>query len=427
MEQQHQPEEHGQYQAEPAEQADPRPAQRASVATRAAKTDSPLARTMSGDHATVTAERLATARTGARGQSAAARAVLETAIVAATDELGHRRSPRARAEAFFPRHPREAGPTPRGPSPGGSSPRGSSPRGLAENPAFAEATGFASRGLRAARFAESLVCMPFSSFGATGARLLILPLFAACGAGAVSYSGDTQLAQLEPAHLGSGDEAPAELHRLGHVSAGCKLADVSGGFEGVRSSDLACSPSFLRAALRERAAKAGGTFLVEFECYPEGEAMPAGSHRASCSADVWGPRAKAGVSPAAVSPAAAEGEPPWPAIELAPPFHEVDEAWSALVDYWPAPGAPTRSPVGDGQVVEVDFPRAGQTRFGDVRARADGPCSIDTLRAALRAAAARVGATSVVDVRCVSDDGAPFCVAGLAGPEVIEAAVAEVR
>jgi hypothetical protein len=256
------------------------------------------------------------------------------------------------------------------------------------------------------------------------AGLLILPAFAACGAGAVHYSGDDQRALLDPEQLGSGDEAPAGLHRLGHVSAGCKLADVSAGFEGVRSSDLACSPAFLRAALRERAAQAGGTFLVDAECDPEGDALPAGVRRASCSADVWGPR-----EPAAR--AAAEPPPPaeasWPAASLAPPFHDIDEAWCALVDYWPAPGATPRPPVADAQVGEVDFPRVGFARLGDVRARADGSCSTGSLRAALRAAAARVGATSVVDVRCVSSDAAPFCVGSLAGPEAIEPAVAEVR
>ena len=82
---------------------------------------------------------------------------------------------------------------------------------------------------------------------------------------------------------------------------------------------------------------------------------------------------------------------------------------------------------GDVQVIEVDFPRAGQAHLGEARARADGSCSFDTLRAALRAAAARVGATSVVDVRCSTTDGEPFCIASLAGSEVIEPAVAEVR
>ncbi|HTV22754.1 MAG TPA: hypothetical protein VMG12_28890 [Polyangiaceae bacterium] len=264
--------------------------------------------------------------------------------------------------------------------------------------------------------------MPFRPFQTRIAGLLILPVFAACGAGAVSYSGASQRASLEPARLGFGDRAPADLHQLGHVTAGCKLADPSGGFEGVRSSDLACSPAFLKAALRERAAKAGGTFLVDLDCDPEGDAMPPVTRRASCSADVWGPRQEGA---AASTPGA--GEPPWPPAMSSPPFRETDEAWRALVDYWPAPGVAARSPLADAQVGEVDFPRAGFARLGDVRARADGPCSIDTLRAALRAAAARVGASSVVDVRCVSTDDAPFCIASLAGPEVIEPALAEVR
>src|SRR5690606_15075209 len=123
-----------------------------------------------------------------------------------------------------------------------------------------------SRRLRAAPFAESLVDMPFRSLGAaasagrTVASLLILPVFAGCGAGAVSYSGERQRALLEPAQRGAEGPAPADLHRLGHVSAGCERRGVSGGFDGVRSSDLACSPALLRAALRERAARVGGTF-----------------------------------------------------------------------------------------------------------------------------------------------------------------------
>lgn len=264
--------------------------------------------------------------------------------------------------------------------------------------------------------------MPSRPYRARFAGLLILPAFAACGAGAVNYSGSDQRPLLEPALLRSGDEAPADLHRLGQVSAACELADASAGFEGVRSSDLACSPAFLRAAVRERAAKAGGTFLVDAECDPEGDVLPPVTRRASCSAEVWGPR-----EPAAGAASLAPTEPPWPAPQLAPPFHAIDEAWRALVDYWPAPGVAPRPPIGDSQVGEVDFPRVGFARLGDVRARADGPCSVDTLRAALRAAAARVGATSVVDVRCVTDDDAPFCVAGLAGPEAIEPIVAEAR
>jgi hypothetical protein len=260
-------------------------------------------------------------------------------------------------------------------------------------------------------------------YSATIAGLLILPAFAACGAGAVTYSGDDQRVLLEPAQLGAGDEAPADLHRLGHVAAACELADASGGFEGVRSSDLACSPALLRAAVRERAAKAGGTFLVATECDPRGDVLPPATRRASCSADVWGPREPA----AAAAASSARAEPAWPAATLAPPFREVDEAWRALVDYWPVAEVAPRPPVVDSQVGEVDFPRPGFVRLGDVRARADGPCSLGTLRAALRAAAARVGATSVVDVRCVTSDEAPFCVASLAAPEAIESAVAEVR
>jgi hypothetical protein len=179
----------------------------------------------------------------------------------------------------------------------------------------------------------------------------------------------------------------------------------------------------LRAAVRERAANSGGTFLVDAECDPEGDVLPPATRRASCSADVFGPREP----PAADATPPTLAEPAWPAAVLAPPFRDVDEAWRALVDYWPAAGVASRAPIADAQVGEVDFPRPGFVRLGDVRARADGPCSVATLQAALRAAAARVGATSVVDVRCATDAEAPFCIASLAAPESLEAAVAEAR
>jgi hypothetical protein len=111
-------------------------------------------------------------------------------------------------------------------------------------------------------------------------------------------------------------------------------------------------------------------------------------------------------------------DPRGPAAPLAPAFGSVAEAWRVRVDYWPAPGQVAREPVTPEQVAEIDFPRAGFVRLGDVRARGDKSCSSDTVRGALRAAAARAGATSVVDVRCVVEDDTQLCVASIAAHEV---------
>jgi hypothetical protein len=233
----------------------------------------------------------------------------------------------------------------------------------------------------------------------------------------VSYTGDSQRKLLDPGQLESGDQAPSGLRRLGHLAAGCRLAAAGEGLDGVALSDVGCSTALLSAALRERAADAGGTFLVDWRCGPSSGKLAPGD-RANCSADVWGPREPATYSSAG-EPAPSNAEPRGPAAPLAPVYGSSSEAWRVRLDYWPAPGQKARPPVAPEQVSEIDFPRVGFVRLGDVRARADGPCSTETLRGALRATAARVGATSVVDVRCINDD-TQFCVASLAALEFEE-------
>jgi hypothetical protein len=241
-----------------------------------------------------------------------------------------------------------------------------------------------------------------------------LAVFAGCGSSALRYSGDQRHALLDAHHLGSGDTAPAGLRRLGHVAAGCKLADARAGLDSVPLSDVGCGAPLLSTAVRQRAAAAGGTFLVDLRCEPRGSLAP--GDRASCSADVWGPRDPAEFrdTPEAL---AQTTDPGGQGATLPPAHGSLVEAWRVLVDYWPAPGREARAPIATEQVSEIDFPRVGFVRLGDVRARGDRTCSTDTLRGALLTAAARVGATTVVDARCIVADETPLCVASVAGPE----------
>jgi hypothetical protein len=261
------------------------------------------------------------------------------------------------------------------------------------------------------------------------ALLASLPAFAACAANGVSYSGASQPRVLEPAQLGAGDEAPPGQHRLGRLSAKCTLADAGGGLDGVALSDVGCSTALLQAALRERAARAGGSFLVDLHCDPAQAELAPGS-AATCSANVWGPSDPARRDPARFAgsnePFPVNVDTGGPAAPLAPAFGAVEEAWRVLVDYWPVADQKVRAPVGPDQVGEIDFPRVGFRHLGDVRARADESCSLDTLRGALLAAAARVGATSVVGVRCIREGDTQSCVASVAAPEVDET-IAEAR
>jgi len=192
--------------------------------------------------------------------------------------------------------------------------------------------------------------------------------------------------------------------------------DAAADLDGVRSSDVACSPELLLAALHERAARVGGAVLVGSGCEP---ADAASARHLECSAEVWAPSA----APAQPEPGAEAAKPPESPFN--PALGTVEDLWRIEIDFWPAAGAPQRAPVGPHQVGEIDFPRVGHVPLGDVRARADAEVSAGSLRHALLASAASMGATSLVGVRCIEADGERQCVASVAAPAVVEAGLAD--
>jgi hypothetical protein len=253
--------------------------------------------------------------------------------------------------------------------------------------------------------------MPCRSFWAILATSLAV---SACAANGVSYSGASRPRVAHPLQLESADRGPSAQERLGQLSAACTRIDVSDGLDSARSSDVSCSNAFLLAALRDRAAAVGGMTLVDSDCEPEVEHGKATRHL-ECSAEVWGPSDGKRADVAEALPL--NVDPRGPAAPLAPGYGSVGDAWRVLIDYWPAKGSKPHAAVESAQVVEVDFPRVGHVALGDLRARAEEGVAEDSLRSALRAAAARIGATSIVAVRCVAGEGKHICVASVAAPE----------
>jgi hypothetical protein len=246
----------------------------------------------------------------------------------------------------------------------------------------------------------------------------------ACAANGVSYSGESRPRVAHPLQLASGDRAASGEERLGRISAACTRVDVSEGLDSARSSDVSCSNAFLLAALRDRAAAAGGTTLVGTDCDREFDHGKPERHLA-CSAEAWGPSDPKRIPSA--EPLPLNVDPRGPAAPLAPGYGAVADAWRVRIDYWPVKGAHALQSVAPSEVIEVDYPRVGHVPLGDVRARGDEKIAFDTLRSALRATAARLGATSIAGVRCVTGEGQHICVASVAAPEAPGDLVAEAR
>lgn len=245
-----------------------------------------------------------------------------------------------------------------------------------------------------------------------GATALVL---AGCMASGAQFSGTRQPARVSAAGLQLGEQAPRGLEQLGGVSAECTPLAPDAEIDDVRYSDLSCSRALLDLALRETAADAGGSFMTTPSCEEEhsGERV---SWR-GCDADVWAPAGEAPAGPVPqVDPAFSRADAAAAAAGV-PRLGSVHEAWRITLDFWLAPGAARGASRDVASVREVDAARVGERRLGDLRAACDEGCSVHGLREGLRAAAARLGATTLAGVRCIEQDAARRCVASISAPE----------
>ena len=232
-----------------------------------------------------------------------------------------------------------------------------------------------------------------------GGAAIAAVVLAGCMASGVHFAGNRQSPVATADGVEVGAHPPPELHRLGELSVECSPLAPDDNVDGARASDLSCSSEFLRSALREAAADAGGTFVLAPECR-----VKRSGERTSwlgCDADVFGP---ADARPAA-APAAAGA------------LGSLREAWQISIDFWPAPGRRPSAPRAAESVVEVDFPRVGQLRLGDLSATCPAGCAPGSMRRGLRAAAAWLGATTLVDVRCIQRGQTSSCSASISSPE----------
>jgi len=235
----------------------------------------------------------------------------------------------------------------------------------------------------------------------------LLALAGCMASGGVQFAGSRQPAVATADGVEVGLRPPDGARRLGRARVECTPIESDQGVVGVRLSDLSCSVNFLRSALLEGAADAGGSFLQVPECREERNATRV--TWIGCDADVWGVAgAKAQAAPA-----------------LSAPFASARDAWNISIDFWPARGRAPAAARDAESVAELDFPRVGQVRLGDVSASCDEGCSQHSLRQGLRSAAAWLGATSLVDVRCIQQERATRCVASVSAPEHDEGVISQ--
>jgi hypothetical protein len=246
----------------------------------------------------------------------------------------------------------------------------------------------------------------------------------ACGASGVHFAGQSQDSVVEAAAVRSLDVAPAGQRRLGRLTVGCTRLAAGEDWDQARLSDLSCGAALLSAAMRQRAAQVGGVFLVQPQC---GTPDTTGAARLVCAAEVWGPSRVAEFRAPPVAAPPLNVDPRAPAAPGAPELALADEAWRVSVERWPPAGQPRRTAMDPEHIVEVDFAPVGQISFGDLRATCQEACAESSVRMGLVAAAAQLGATHLVDVRCVEAGEGRVCVASAAGPQVLAEPLAEAR
>jgi hypothetical protein len=253
------------------------------------------------------------------------------------------------------------------------------------------------------------------------------------------YTGTHGTGGFDSASVREVHNKPSAYVMLGSVTARCR-ADA-----GVRSirdawlADVDCSEELLVAALREKAAAVGGGALVERECVRDEHSCSEAwtSTLITCSASVAGPAALSTpvdgsghplpftpvVRPLprdAVLPALGSNDGGWVAAPKAAEveYESVTQAFRVKVSFTPVnPSAAPRAPKDPDRVRELATLPPSHVVMGDIAARCRNECDRTAVRYAVRAAAARVGATDVAGIACVQTKHGFLCTGRAARPE----------
>ena len=253
--------------------------------------------------------------------------------------------------------------------------------------------------------------------GALGLALLLAACSSSSGPGA-RYSGSTEARVAAPWQLGEEAVTPDGYAVIGEVTASCNLSEGRRTIERERLIDVDCSEARLMRALRDRAAAAGGELLIDRRCASQVVSESAAGRRlhVRCSAEVA--RAEAGeLGSGHAAPAEGPGPSPERAAVLDDPHPE--DAWRIRIDFTPAAETSGTRPARRADLVrELSIIPVSHVRLGDLVARCHEGCVEASVRASVRVAAGRLGATDVVDIRCVEKGRGVLCTGTAAAYEV---------
>ncbi|MCC6213523.1 MAG: hypothetical protein IT376_01545 [Polyangiaceae bacterium] len=250
--------------------------------------------------------------------------------------------------------------------------------------------------------------------------LVLIALFGAapaCGGlrQAARFEGDPRAGATRPESVRESVDLPAGHDRLGRVTARCTALPEGAALEGVWASDAGCSEALLTRALVERAARVGGEVLVGRACESRASKR-AGAADVVCEADVA--RRSAHAPPTLLATGAAVAYP----LDEPPAY----ESWRVRLEV-SRRGRVQRAARRVELVGELAVMPVTHVVLGEVVARCEAGCSERGARHALRIAAARLGASDAVGIRCVGQGSGWECVGTAAGPEVEEPEVAVAR
>jgi hypothetical protein len=244
------------------------------------------------------------------------------------------------------------------------------------------------------------------------APLLSVSLLVACASREPArFSGTESEPRVGAESVIETGDLPRGYKALGTVRSKCTARERVWVLEDAPLEDVACSEALLTAALRAKAAEVGGEVLIGRKCSTKTDA---GSHGERVDAVTC--RARVGRSPDA-APYQPAPPPLWTS-ELAASIAPAD-VYRIDVDFDPAQGeGGGRVARREDRVTDVTHMPASQVPYGDIVARCDGDCERASVRDAVRATAARVGADGVVGIACARHEGEWLCTGKAAVYEV---------